>query len=47
MKLLGRPEHLLSLWGLLRGIVVAIAVALFLTGLAYLLAHYLLGPYFV
>jgi len=47
MKLLGPPEHDLTLWGLVRGIAVAIVVAILLTGLAYLLAHYFVARFFV
>jgi hypothetical protein len=47
MKLFGRPEHDLTLWGLMRGIAVAVVAALILTGLAYLLAHNFLARFFV
>ena len=47
MKLFGPPEHDLTFWGLVRGIAIAIVVALILTGLAYLLAHNLLARFFV
>jgi hypothetical protein len=47
MKLFGPPEHDLTFWGLVRGIAIAIVVALILTGLAYLLAHNFLARFFV
>ena len=47
LKLFGPPEHDLTFWGLVRGIAIAIVVALILTGLAYLLAHNFLARFFV